>query len=100
MIRERALSLVKKPAFDYTILFFIFLSSIHLVLDSPLKDPNGKLNSALHVVDIILTVIFVLEAILKMYAYGIIFNGPESYFRVIWNLLDFVIVVISVTIFF
>lgn len=34
---------------------------------------------------------------MKIIAYGFIINGKESYLRSFWNILDFFIVVVSVT---
>ena len=79
------------------ILVFIILSSIHLVLDSPLIDPTGNLHKVLFYVDISLTLIFVIEGILKIIAFGFIFNGKESYIRNAWNIIDFVIILLSVS---
>ena len=39
--------------------------------------------------------IFTLEAITKFIAYGFIFNGENSYFRNLWNILDFIILIFS-----
>lgn len=64
--------MVESKYFDYIIIFFIFLSSIHLVLDRPLNNPNGKLFKVLREVDLSLTLIFVIEAILKMLALGLL----------------------------
>ena len=43
-----------------------------------------------------ITTIFIIEALLKIIVYKIIFNGNDSYFRSYWNIIDFVIVIISV----
>ena len=91
--------IVNAKAFDYTILFFIFASSVHLALDNPLNDPKGKLTEILFYIDIAITGIFVIEAIMKILALGFISNGEESYLRNYWNTLDFIIVIISVRFF-
>lgn len=44
----------------------------------------------------IITGIFCLECISKIIVNGFIFNGPTSYLRIGWNILDFFIVLISV----
>lgn len=87
---------MKNPIFENFILGLIIISSIHLALDRPLLDPNGTYKKVLDIIDICLTILFSVEAILKLIGFGILFNGPESYFRVSWNLLDFFIVVVSV----
>ena len=88
--------MTKANYFNNIILLFIFFSSIHLALDNPLNDPNGKMQYALFIVDLILTSIFVIEALIKIIAYGFLFNGKESYMRNYWNLLDFIIIFFSV----
>ena len=62
-----------------------------------MNDPNGKINKALRYVDIILTTVFIAEIVLKCIAYGILLNGPQSYLRDYWNILDSTIVIISVS---
>jgi hypothetical protein len=46
-------------------------------------------------IDYVMTAIFTLEMLCKIIAYGFLFNGPKSYLRVSWNILDFVIVLSS-----
>ena len=89
-----------RNVFEYVILVFILISSIHLVLDTPLVDPNSNYARVLSLINLVVTAIFSLEAVLKILAYGLITNGPRSYFRSIWNILDFTIVLFSVNIFF
>ena len=49
----------------------------------------------IRIIDYVLTGIYVLEMIMKIIAFGFLFNGPESYLRVGWNILDFIVVVTS-----
>jgi hypothetical protein len=51
----------------------------------------------LAIIDKILTVIFSLEMIMKIIAFGVINCGSTSYLRSNWNLLDMTIVIISVS---
>ena len=44
-----------------------------------------------------MTSIFSLEILIKIIANGLIINGPKSFLRQIWNLLDFVIVGIAIS---
>ena len=57
------------------ILFTIIISSVTLALDGPLVDPASSLNSTIHTIDVLTTLIFLLEAGLKVIAYGFLFNG-------------------------
>ena len=75
----------------------IVLSSIHLVMDSPLNDPEGNFDKILYYIDIGFTIIFVLEGIMKILASGFLFSGPKSYMRNYWNCLDFLVICVSVS---
>lgn len=88
--------IVVSQKFDYVILFFILISSVYLVLDNPLNDPNGKLQHVLDKIDYSLTSVFIFEAFLKIFAFGFLLNGKQSYLRNYWNIIDFVIVFLSV----
>jgi hypothetical protein len=87
---------VLTPKFDWIILVFIIISSIHLVLDNPLKDPEGNLAHVLLYIDYILTAIFSIEAIMKILTFGFLLNGKDSYLKSTWNIIDFSIVIISI----
>lgn len=39
--------------------------------------------------------LFTVELILKVLVFGFLFNGPDSYLRNAWNIMDFIIVVFS-----
>lgn len=52
-------------------------------------------HNALHVLDIAFTGLFTLELILKVLANGLLVPYPEAYLRDWWNVLDFVIVSVS-----
>lgn len=43
-----------------------------------------------------MTAIFTLEAIFKIIVHGLLINGKDSYLRVLWNLIDFLTVLISI----
>ena len=88
--------IVKSQKFDMFILFLIAVSSILLALDNPLNDPKSKLSSFLKYSDYILTSFFLAESILKIIAFGFIFNGEISYLRNGWNIIDFTVVIISI----
>jgi hypothetical protein len=81
--------------FEKFILVLIVISSILLSQENPLNDPNSNLMRVLNYIDIGITSTFVLEALLKIIAYGWIFNGAGSYLRNVWNIGDFVIVLFA-----
>jgi len=41
--------------------------------------------------------VFLVECVSKIIAYGFIFNGEPSYINNPWNLVDFIITILSVT---
>jgi hypothetical protein len=89
--------------FDNAVLVLIILSSVTLAVDNPLDDPNSKLKIALTFIDIFFTVLFILEALIKIIAKGLIVsNLPiKPYLRNSWNILDaFVVIVSSVDLLF
>ena len=82
--------------FDGLIVLLISISSIMLALDNPLNDPNGTMSSVLKYSDIAFTSIFAFEFILRVIVHGAIFNGQKSYLRSSPNIIDFLIVALSI----
>lgn len=90
------MSLQKK--FEYFILVLIIISSITLVMDNPLADPDSSFMIVLKYVDIVFTILFTIEAFIKIVASGFIYNrlGPIlPYLKNPWNILDFFVVAAS-----
>jgi hypothetical protein len=84
--------------FDDTVLFLIIMSSIMLVIDNPLLDPKSEFMQILGVVDLCFTVLFFIEAMIKIIAKGFLYNslGPVSpYLNSYWNMLDAFVVTAS-----
>lgn len=84
--------------FEYFIIIMIILNSLALILDNPLEDPNGWLSITLSYCDIFFTIVFTVEAIMKIIALGFFYNrmpGISGYILNGWNLLDFIIVIAS-----
>lgn len=94
-LRIAAARLVAHRHFDNAVLVLILLSSVALALDAPGLDPGGCLKVALHGADIAFTVLFAAEAAAKAAAAGLVANGPGSYLRNPWNVLDFAVVLIG-----
>lgn len=87
--------LANNKYFENIILLLIAVSTINLALEAPLDDPKNKKLQLLQKIDYAMTAIFTLEMLSKIIAYGFLFNGPNSYLQVSWNILDFVIVLSS-----
>lgn len=88
--------LTSNSIFDGIIIGFISISSIMLALDNPLNDPDGGLSKFLEYTDMVFTGIFAMESIMKILAFGVYFNGENSYLKNAWNLMDFSIVCLSI----
>lgn len=95
--RRKCYNIANAQLFEYFIILAIVISSVQLVLENPLSDPESSLIRALFWIDILMTFIFSGEMILKVVAYGFLLNSEDSYLRNTWNLLDFTIVVFSIT---
>ena len=70
----------------------ILISSVLLALDDPLVDNNSII---LKEIDLVVTIIFTIESLLKILAYGFLFNGEYSYMRDYANVLDFIVIIFS-----
>ena len=77
------------------IILFIVASTIVLAFEHPLDDPKSFKLFIINKLDIALTGIFSIEAILKIITAGFWFNGKTSYLRDNWNILDFIIIVLA-----
>jgi hypothetical protein len=44
-----------------------------------------------NIIDFTLSCLFVIELLIKVIVDGFLFNGPSSYLRLGWNILDFII---------
>ncbi|CAM9345432.1 unnamed protein product, partial [Laminaria digitata] len=94
-IRRRCSAVVTNPGFDRFTLVLIGMSSVALALDNPLRNPDSGLSAFLDQSEVVLTVLFSVEMALKVLAHGFLFM-PGAYLRSSWNILDFMVVVVSV----
>jgi hypothetical protein len=97
-VRMQAISLAEATWFKRFMLIIIVLNCIILVLDAERASSSGSAGIFLFF-DIIFAVVFVLELIVKLIAGGMAFAGPTSYFRSVWNWLDFIVTFFSIMIF-
>jgi hypothetical protein len=74
----------------------ILLSSITLALDNPLNDPKSEFSIRISKIDMFCTVIFIFEAAGKIVTYGLWECGSKSYFKSGWNILDFLVITLTV----
>lgn len=59
----------------------IFISSIMLAWEKPLNDPLGIQVRILEIFNMIFSLIFLVEAIMKIIAFGFLLNGKTSYLK-------------------
>ena len=94
-VRLKCEEFSEHPFFDQFILACILISSLCLALDNPLSDQESTFNQILKALDLIFSVIFMMELIVKVISLGFLFH-PGSYLRNPWNMLDAAIVLISI----
>ena len=90
--RLKLYNLSKHKSFDNSVILVILISSLLLALDDPM---TSQKNPFLLYLDIIITVIFTFEALVKIIVYGLILNGPGSYLRSASNCLDLIVIFFS-----
>ncbi|XP_056389771.1 voltage-dependent T-type calcium channel subunit alpha-1H isoform X4 [Hyla sarda] len=81
--------------FDHVVLVFIFLNCITIALERPDINPNSMERIFLSVSNHIFTAIFVVEMTIKLVALGF-FSGEHAYLQSSWNVLDGVLVFVSI----
>lgn len=95
-LRRGCAAIVSNPGFDRFITLLIVVSSIVVAIDNPLRDPDSTAGRALAAVELVTTILFTVEFLLKVCASGFYFM-PLAYLRDPWNVLDFVVVLVSVS---
>lgn len=83
------------PRFENYFTILIILNSFALAIDNPLHDPDSPLMAVLNILEYIFNLLFFIEAMILILSKGLIFNGPSSYLKNGWNILDFIVVIIS-----
>uniref|UniRef100_A0A3Q4GNV4 Voltage-dependent L-type calcium channel subunit alpha n=1 Tax=Neolamprologus brichardi TaxID=32507 RepID=A0A3Q4GNV4_NEOBR len=97
-LRVACHNLIHHPYFTNFILIFIILSSISLAAEDPIKSHSFR-NTVLGYADYVFTSVFTVEIVLKMTVYGA-FLHTGSFCRNAFNLLDLLVVSVSLTSFF
>ncbi|XP_041819367.1 voltage-dependent T-type calcium channel subunit alpha-1G [Chelmon rostratus] len=87
--------IITHKMFDHIVLVIIFLNCITIAMERPRIDPGGAERIFLTLSNYIFTSIFVAEMSIKIIALGWCF-GEKAYLRSSWNILDGMLVMISV----
>uniref|UniRef100_A0A8B9K6U7 Calcium channel, voltage-dependent, T type, alpha 1H subunit b n=1 Tax=Astyanax mexicanus TaxID=7994 RepID=A0A8B9K6U7_ASTMX len=95
LFRLRCQKVITHKMFDHIVLVFIFLNCITIALERPDIQPYSMERVFLSVSNYIFTVIFVAEMTVKVVAMGM-YVGPGSYLQSSWNVLDGLLVFVSI----
>ncbi|XP_033192335.1 ca[2+]-channel protein alpha[[1]] subunit D isoform X6 [Bombus vancouverensis nearcticus] len=94
-VRKMCIDVIEWKPFEWLILMTIFANCIALAVYTPYPFGDSNLtNQYLEKIEYIFLVIFTLECVMKIIAYGFVAH-PGAYLRNGWNILDFSIVVIG-----
>jgi hypothetical protein len=96
-IRTFCYDLTNSTRFEWFILLFIAISSVKLIWETYLlKEPANSMKISISDgLDIAFTVLFTVEFLLKSISKGFIMS-KGSYLREYWNIIDFIIVLMSI----
>eukprot|EP00746_Dinoflagellata_sp_MGD_P070983 gnl/MRDRNA2_/MRDRNA2_28979_c0_seq1.p1 gnl/MRDRNA2_/MRDRNA2_28979_c0~~gnl/MRDRNA2_/MRDRNA2_28979_c0_seq1.p1 ORF type:complete len:1603 (-),score=314.70 gnl/MRDRNA2_/MRDRNA2_28979_c0_seq1:143-4951(-) len=92
--RDFCIQGINNKYFDNFILICICISSLCMAVDRPLDNPADGLPTFLRGLGVFFVIIFTIEMLMKMVAMGFIL-GKTAYFRAAWNILDGVVVIVS-----
>ncbi|XP_052467533.1 voltage-dependent T-type calcium channel subunit alpha-1G isoform X7 [Carassius gibelio] len=87
--------IISHKMFDHVVLIIIFLNCITIAMERPRIDPSSAERIFLTLSNYIFTAIFVTEMTIKVVALGWCF-GKKTYLKSSWNILDGMLVMISV----
>ncbi|XP_043279830.1 muscle calcium channel subunit alpha-1 isoform X5 [Venturia canescens] len=94
-LRKLCISIVEWKPFEWVILTTIFANCVALAVYTPFPcGDSNQTNLYLEKIEYIFLVVFTLECVMKIIAYGFVAH-PGAYLRNGWNMLDFTIVVIG-----
>ena len=91
-IRGLALQICQWEYFETTVLVLIGINCIMLALYDPLDEgQKSSLAQSTQIVEKVLVVVFALEIVIKMVAFGLL-KGRKAFFRSGWNWMDLLVV--------
>ncbi len=64
-------------------------------VDSPVVNPSSPRRAVLEMADVVFSIFFAIECVSKIVALGFIV-GEKTYLRDVWNVLDFIVVLLGV----
>lgn len=94
-LRRTCATLASKGWFDHIILFFIGLNCVTLAMERPLIPPDSLERAFLSMSNYVFTFVFAVEMMIKVIAVGM-FYGHNAYFTSGWNVMDGLLVSVSI----
>ena len=93
-LRRYCIAIADNTYFDYIVLLFISLNCVTLAMERPKIPPKSAEREFLGLANYIFTVVFALEMLIKVIAKGL-FYGRDAYFKNGWNIMDGILVGVS-----
>lgn len=93
-LRIKCQEVTQHRLFDYVILLFIGLNCITLAMERPNIPHSSHEKDFLSTANYVFTVVFALEMFVKVIAAGFLY-GPDAYLTSGWNIMDGILVAIS-----
>ena len=93
-MRKCITTIVTNNWFDHVILVFIVFNCLTLAMERPAIQPDSMERQFLTYSGYMFTAIFAFEMCLKLFCFGL-FLGKDAYFKSGWNILDSILVLIS-----
>eukprot|EP00762_Andalucia_godoyi_P001647 ANDGO_07082.mRNA.1 Sodium channel protein 60E len=90
-IRRTLLQMVTHGLFEVFILLCVAVNCVFLALYDPLEDPDSGINGLVNSVDFAFLIVFTIEAVLRMLAYGV-WGARNAYLHDPYNCLDLFLV--------
>ena len=95
-VRQAMARIVGDDLFEYFIIFLILFSMVTLAMDHPGLDVNSPDKEFINICDIVFTVLFTIEMVMKVIALGFVL-GDKAYLKDAWNWIDFIVVLAAYT---
>jgi hypothetical protein len=89
----------RNQTFDTIINICCILSILILTADDPLANQETDLAKFSRILDVIVTLVFFIEAIVKIIALGFVetsLKGMRAYLKNGWNIIDFLVLITTV----
>ena len=93
-LRKHCNTIADNTYFDYIVLLFISLNCITLAMERPKIPPKSFEREFLSAANYMFTAVFAMEMLIKVIAKGL-FYGKEAYFKNGWNIMDGILVGVS-----